>query len=114
MVQLAPSKDNTLYESGTGALSNGAGDFLFAGQTQNFNLTRRAVLSFDLVAAGIPAGATVTSVTLEMDVSRSQQANTENVSLHRLTQDWGEGTSNASANEGGGAPSTTGDATWIH
>jgi hypothetical protein len=36
------------------------------------------------------------------------------VSLHRLTADWGEGTSHASGDEGGGATSTTGDATWTH
>ena len=34
--------------------------------------------------------------------------------LHRATADWGEGTSDAGANEGSGAPATTGDATWLH
>ena len=32
----------------------------------------------------------------------------------RFLANWGEGTSNADANEGGGANSTTNDATWIH
>jgi hypothetical protein len=30
---LTPSKDNTLYESTTGSLSNGAGQHVFAGRT---------------------------------------------------------------------------------
>ncbi|MHC4694875.1 MAG: hypothetical protein ACYS67_19240, partial [Planctomycetota bacterium] len=29
-------------------------------------------------------------------------------------QDWGEGTSNSGLTGGGGAPATTGDATWLH
>lgn len=36
------------------------------------------------------------------------------IELHKVLEDWGEGTSKPSANEGGGAPSTTGDATWVH
>jgi hypothetical protein len=38
-----PSKDNTLYDSPTGAVSNGAGESLFAGTTAS-NLARRAGL----------------------------------------------------------------------
>jgi hypothetical protein len=34
--------------------------------------------------------------------------------LHRVTSNWGQGMSNADGQEGGGAPSTTNDATWIH
>jgi hypothetical protein len=34
--------------------------------------------------------------------------------VHLLTNAWGEGTSDAIDPEGGGASSTTGDATWIH
>jgi len=34
--------------------------------------------------------------------------------LHRLTSDWGEGTSNANGQEGAGKAPTTNDTTWIH
>jgi spore coat protein A len=34
------------------------------------------------------------------------------VNLHRLTADWGEGSSNAGGQEGGGESAATGDATW--
>ena len=37
-----------------------------------------------------------------------------NVMAHRVLNSWGEGASNAANNEGQGAPSQTGDATWVH
>lgn len=36
------------------------------------------------------------------------------VLLHQVLAPWGEGTSDAERGEAGGAPSTPGDATWIH
>ena len=36
------------------------------------------------------------------------------VTLHRVQADWGEGLSDASGNEGRGAGSAEGDATWLH
>lgn len=112
IVTLPASKDNTLYESATGALSNGSGEYLFTGTTQA-GLVRRAVLAFD-VGSAIPAGSTINSVTLQLRVSRTSNNTLRVTGLHRLTADWGEGTSNASQNEGEGAPAATGDATWIH
>ena len=109
-VTVVASKDNTLYQSATGALSNGAGERLFAGETAGAEL-RRALVAFNLSA--IPAGSTVTGVTLTLNVSRTRAGGT-NVTLHRVLADWGEGTSNAADQEGMGAPSTAGDATWIH
>ncbi len=104
------SKDNTLYESATGSLSNGAGNAFFAGTTDN-GLIRRAVIAFDLSA--IPPGSTVSSVTLTLYMSRTR-TQAENVALYRALADWGEETSSASGEEGSGAPATTGDATWLH
>jgi hypothetical protein len=46
-------------------------------------------------------------------MSRSTSGNV-NVTLHKVLSDWGEGTSNALGEEGGGAASASGDATWIH
>ena len=39
---------------------------------------------------------------------------TISVGAHRLLSDWGEGTSHALLNEGKGAASASGDATWLH
>ena len=111
-VTLNPVKDNTLYENVGGLLSNGAGQQMFAGQAGN-GVIQRGVMDFD-IAGAIPAGSTINSVTMTLFMSRTNNTNVENVSLHRLAQDWGEGTSAASSGEGGGAASTPGDATWIH
>ena len=111
VVDLGPSKDNTLYESTGGFLSNGAGAHLFAGKTSGGDI-RRAVLAFD-VAGQIPAGAIIKSVILELRMSRSTSG-AGTIELHRLLADWGEGTSDVSGNEGRGTPSTEGDATWVH
>lgn len=107
-----PSKDNTLYDSPTGAVSNGAGESLFAGTTAA-NLARRAVLAFD-VASQIPPGSVVNSASLALTVTRRSALPIVEVSAHPLVSAWGEGTSDAALNEGGGAVATPGDATWIH
>ena len=120
---LNPSKDNTLYEyisAGNctetpvplGDCSNGAGIHFFAGKTDR-GYTRRGVLAFN-VAGSIPAGSTITSVSLTLTASRVATTASRTVELHKLLADWGEGTSDAGQNEGKGAPATTGDATWRH
>ena len=106
-VTLTPSRDNTIFVEGQ--TSNGAGIYLFVGNNGQGN-ARRALAAFDL-AASIPAGSTVQTATLTMQMSKTQAA-AEPVTLHRLLADWGEGTSDAAGNEGIGAPATPGDATW--
>src|SRR6266511_5476316 len=67
-VAISASQDNTLYESATGATSNGVGEYLFTGRTKD-GFIRRTVIAFD-VAGSIPAGATISSVTLQLHLSR--------------------------------------------
>ncbi|HEV8659844.1 MAG TPA: DNRLRE domain-containing protein [Thermoanaerobaculia bacterium] len=111
-VVLTPSKDNTLYQTSNGSLSNGAGIHLFAGMT-NQRDRRRALLAFD-VASQVPPGSQIVSVVLKLEVSQTA-AGPESMVLHRLSADWGEGSSNAGdSRDGDGASSRTGDATWIH
>lgn len=112
-VVLEPSADTTLYE-GDGSLANGSGAFIFVGRTENRNgaVERRAVLAFD-VGASVPSGATITEVSLELTMSRTISGS-QTIRLHRLMESWGEGGSDASGQEGGGAPSVAGDATWVH
>ena len=107
---LDPSKDNTLFEDDNGALSGGMGEFLFAGVT-DIGALRRALIHFDV--SGIPAGVTLDSVKLRLIMSRTI-VGPFTVRLHRVLADWGEGASNPAAQEGNGAPSEIGDATWIH
>ena len=109
---LTPSKDNTLYQSTDGSRSNGQGIHFFAGMTANQE-RRRALVAFD-VASQIPPGSQVTRVELTIQVSFGLSG-TQSFALHRVTADWGQGTSNAgSSNDGGGVQSQNGDATWIH
>jgi hypothetical protein len=112
-VTIAASKDNTLYQDSTGSLSNGAGIHFFTGQTRLGSL-RRAVVAFSLVDS-IPSGATIDSVRLSLTVSKWAETTSREVSLHKVSADWGEGASNAGdSNDGDGAPAQTNDATWVH
>src|SRR5207244_3726302 len=84
VVTIAPSKDNTLYQSATGALSNGAGPTMFAGTTNatGGNAIRRGVIAFN-VAGSVPAGATINGVTLTLAVDKTI-AGVQTVQLHAL------------------------------
>jgi hypothetical protein len=112
-VTLNPDLDNTIYEDPTGNLSNGQGEFLFAGRSPQLLGIQRGLLRFD-VAGSIPKHATITSVSLTLDMDRTANLNPFPVSLHRVAQSWGEGASKATMGEGGGAPAQQGDATWLH
>jgi hypothetical protein len=116
-VTLDSGKDNTIYESDTGHLSNALGLNLFAGSNGagGGNRVTRALIAFDL--SEIPDGSTIQSAELIIQVDKTRNAGT--LQLHKVSQDWGEGTSGASfpgstGGGGGGDDATTGDATWIH
>ncbi|XSG84695.1 MAG: DNRLRE domain-containing protein [Methylohalobius sp. ZOD2] len=112
-VVLPASKDNTMYEGSGGALANGRGDGLFVGRT-DAGLLRRALIAFD-VAGRIPPGSTINSATLTLEMTRERPGSpATEVTLHKLQTDWGEGTSDAPAEEGAGTPATPGDATVEH
>jgi hypothetical protein len=104
--------DNTLIEDPTGAYSAGAAQYFFAGRVgvNGGETLRRGVLRFDL--SQIPAGSTITSVSLKLYCSAAGSGTTQTVQLKRMLASWGEGPSTAFG--GGGAPSATGDATWQH
>jgi hypothetical protein len=84
VININPVKDNTLYEyvPADGDLSNGIGDYFFAGKT-GMGYIRRAVLAFD-IAGSVPPGSTITSVSLTMHMSRTALSNARTVELHRL------------------------------
>ncbi len=112
-VVLDAAQDATLYE-GDGTLANGSGSYLFTGATENQNgaLERRALLAFDIESA-IPAGSTITEVSLDLNMSRTVSGN-HPVELRSVTESWGEGPSDPTGQEGGGAAAQNGDATWAH
>lgn len=109
-IVLVANKDNTLFEEGD--LSNGAGDHIFAGSTANGS-SRRGLIQFD-IAGNIPTAATIDAVHLTLNVSKIPVSTAKDFGLFRLTRDWGESTSNAPGEEGGGTEPAAGDATWSH
>lgn len=105
------SKDNTLFQDTAGALSNGAGEYFFVGKAGATSV-RRGVIAFDM--SDLPRSALIVNATLTLHMSRSSNSAAIPTTLQRTLADWGEGTSDAIGEEGAGAPSTEGDATWLH
>ena len=108
---LNPSADTSLFE--TFPNNNlGAVQSLAAGTTGN-GFRSRALLKFDFTAAGIPLGATINSVTLSLTVVIVPGGGGQNsvFDLHRVLQDWGEG-SFAGIPTSTGGPAMAGEATW--
>lgn len=118
VVNITSVKDNTLHEDADGLLSNGIGPVMFVGEVASGGTSgsRRGVIEFD-IAGNVPAGSTINSVTLRMYCSRTTSGS-RRIELHRLLQEWGEGTSQTgdetTGGGGGGGGATTGDATWLH
>jgi hypothetical protein len=122
--------DNTMYinncnsiEGTTGCLSNGAGWHMVSNRfmTDIFpERRRRALIQFDVTA--IAPMADITSVTLTLHtslVANRSPAVPGQVSLNRVTEQWGEGSSDAgtsvfgeSNGAGLGFPAQAQDATW--
>jgi hypothetical protein len=110
-VTLPAAKDATLTQAAE-PLGSGTSDGFYAGRVgQNGGgLRRRGLIAFD-IAGAVPPGATVTSVTLTLQMVQSVAGVTP-VSLHRVTAEWSEGPSSSSG--GQGVPAVRGDATWQH
>jgi hypothetical protein len=113
-VTLNAQKDNTLYEDPAGTIGNGSGDNFFAGRTNltGGGLTRRGLVAFD-VAGGVPAGAFILDAKLHLFMSATVVGSVP-VELHRASQNWAEGATDAPGAEGSGAPRLDPEATWIH
>lgn len=107
---LTPIKDNTLIEDDPN-FSNGAGSNVFIGAIGSGG-ARRALLKFDLTA--IPPGAHITNATLRFVINRAAIGSglDDSAALHRVTADWGEGSSSTSG--GTGTQATPQDATWAY
>ncbi len=112
VVTIVASKDNTMFQEAEN--SNGIGANFFAGNT-NFGVgnARRALLQFQLTGI-IPAGSTITSVSLQLFCNKVPSSSpVTDVKLHKLSAAWGEGTSDAGDDfDGTGLAATSDDATW--
>lgn len=110
-ITLPADADTTLFESTTGVLANGAGQYLFTGRTDQ-GKRRRALLHFD-IAGAIPQGATILEASLHLQLTRTIAGPTTQF-LFVVSSDWGEGNSDALSQEGTGTTPEPGDATWLH
>jgi hypothetical protein len=108
-ISLGSAADATLIQEPTGEYALGAAYNVYAGRIgDNGGATiRRGLIRFNLGA--IPAGSTITSVTLRLYMSQTQSGS-QNVGLHRCSLPWTEGT--AFAFGGAGTNAGTGDSTW--
>jgi len=106
-VVLTPRKDVTIFSDSPDG-SNAVGN-VFVGRNDAGSV-RRGLLAFDL--SDVPSGSTVNGVSLRLGVNNSRSG-TFAIAAHRLSKDWGEGTSTGTGG-GGGQPgvATTGGATW--
>lgn len=111
-VTLTSVKDATLYEDDAGALSNGAGENMFAGR-KGTGHSVRALVAFD-VAGKVPEGKTLSGVQLRLTLTAASSSDTQPLRLHRVLADWGEGATVAPGGGGGGGPVSPGGATWLH
>jgi hypothetical protein len=103
------TRDNTIYaESDT--LSNGAGQRVFAGENGT-GFVRRALIRFDMNGL-IYSGAVIDSVVLRLNVVQTHPTS-RIVTVYRLLDDWGEGTTVGAGGEGGGGLASPGSATWL-
>jgi hypothetical protein len=98
--------DNSMY-SEADAVSDGAGPYIWVGQTHVGN-NRRALVRFDLSA--VPPGSVVVAARLRIAMSKSISVGRV-VEVRRLLASWGEGTSTGGAGGAGGA-ATAADVTW--
>ena len=112
MVHIPADRDATLIEDANGAAANGIGPAFFAGRNNQGQFAlRRALIRFD-VAGNLPERALIDRAFVSLYQTSNSNAGTSTVSLHRVLQDWSEGTAFSAG--GGGAPSTAGDVTWLH
>lgn len=108
-ISLGSAADATLIQEPTGEYALGAAYNVYAGRIgDNGGATiRRGLMRFNFNA--IPAGSTITSVTLRLYMSQTQSGS-QNVGLHRCSLPWTEGT--AFAFGGAGTNAGIGDSTW--
>ncbi len=105
-IQLAASKDNTIYQADAD-VSNGQGEFVLAGGGT------RGLIQFDVNAGTIPSGSTIIDAVLTLNLGLDGGGQSA-VSVHRVSSSWGEAGSNASGDESQGAVAQQFDATWLY
>lgn len=102
-------KDASIFADLT-SNGNGASQYFHCGSNSGGDV-RRALIQFDLTS--IPAGSTITAVTLSLRMDGGNSGPSETVELHKLTQSWTEGPTVGDSNGGHGSAAAAGDVTWL-
>jgi PEP-CTERM motif len=128
-VTVGALQDAMIFGTSAGAdtgNASGEGPALFAGADGGGGI-KRSELEFNIASANIPAGATITGVTMTLFLAQvagsgggggsGSGLNSRVLSLYDMNQPWGEGTSGSptSPSVGGtgqGFPRVNGDSTW--
>ncbi|MDZ7957474.1 MAG: PEP-CTERM sorting domain-containing protein [Aulosira sp. DedQUE10] len=121
---IGAKRDTTIFQNNVNN-SNGTGVGMFAGNNGS-NSTRRALTYFD-IAGNLPTGASITDVQLTLFLGQvagsggtpgNGDLTPRNISLFRVSNSWGEGTSGpvppspTIGGTGQGFAANPGDATW--
>lgn len=105
-VVITASKDTFIIDSLPDNNAGGEGA-VTAGRTDQPD-TRRGLIAFD-VSSNVPAGATILTTSLTLDVIQTPTGPANSgFGLHLINTDWTEGTKTGAS----GAAATTGEATW--
>lgn len=112
-LSVVAERDTSIYQAPPNSSAGGAAG-IFVG-SNGMGSPRRGLIAFD-IASVVPVGSTITSASLSMVHGAGSGGESVDVSLHRLTADWGEGVAgNGSptiAGGGSGFAAAEGDATW--
>jgi hypothetical protein len=112
-ITFGAAKDNSIFQNNASNTSGGSAG-MFSG-TNGMGSPRRGLIAFD-IAANVPAGATITAVQLTLHLGNAPLPDAQDIGLHKLTRDWGEGTAGSSnpaiSGSGMGSTASPGDATW--
>ena len=112
---IGAAKDNTIFQNDSN--NSGGGAAGLRSGTNRMGSTRRGLIAFD-IAENVPSGSTITGVEMTLYLGDTTEFDIQDVGLHKLMKDWGEGTAGNSnlslSGTGMGSPASTGDATWSH
>lgn len=129
-VTVSATKDAMIFGTSANADTNnasGKGPALFAGADGQSN-RKRSTLTFDIASAGIPASATIVSVTMTLYLAQVAGSGgggapasypNRTIRLHKVQQNWGEGSSGSPTSPtvggtGQGYTRGSGDSSWTY
>jgi hypothetical protein len=125
-VTVAATKDAMILGTSANVDTNnasGKGPGLFSG-ADNQTGRKRSIIAFDVASAGIPASATIVSVTMTLHLAQVAGGSgstypSRTLRVHRLRRTWGEGTSGSPtatslSGAGQGYPRLSGDSSWSY